>query len=239
MITLWNAIFYKPLYNALVFLVDFLPSHSLFIAVIILTLIVRLIISPLSYKALKTQIKTKALQPKINKIKETISDKQEQARKTFEMYKKEGVNPFSSFFLILIQLPIILALYWVFKDGSIEIDPSVLYSFISVPETISFTSFGIDLAQKSYILAFLTGLTQYIHLSRSASMKQVDLGNKKTEQEKMMQTVGKSMKYTMPFVFTIVAFIAGGALALYWTTSNIFMIIQEWYLQKKLKKQTT
>jgi membrane protein insertase Oxa1/YidC/SpoIIIJ len=70
-------------------------------------------------------------------------------------------------------------------------------------------------------------------------MKQVDLGNKKTEQEKMMQTVGKSMKYTMPFVFTIVAFIAGGALALYWTTSNIFMIIHEWYLQNKLKKQTT
>ena len=96
MITLWNIIFYKPLYNALVFLVDILPSHSLFIAVVILTFVVRLIISPLSYKALKTQIRTKALQPKINKIKETITDKQEQARKTFEMYKEEGVNPFSS-----------------------------------------------------------------------------------------------------------------------------------------------
>lgn len=237
MITLWNIIFYKPLYNALVFLVDILPSHSLFIAVVILTFVVRLIISPLSYKALKTQIRTKALQPKINKIKETITDKQEQARKTFEMYKEEGVNPFSSILLILVQLPIILALYWVFRDGSIEIDPTILYSFIQFPETISFTSFGIDLAEKSYLLAFLTGLTQYIHLSRSASMKQVDLGSKSTDQEKMMQSVGKSMKYMMPVIFTVVAFIAGGALALYWTTSNIFMIIQEWYLQKKLKQE--
>ncbi|MFT6361585.1 MAG: YidC/Oxa1 family membrane protein insertase [Candidatus Paceibacteria bacterium] len=237
MITLWNSIFYNPLYNALVWLVDTLPNNSLFIAVIILTIIVRLIISPLSYKSLKTQIQTKALAPKLKELKEKITDKQEQAKATFALYKEHGVNPFSSFLLILVQFPIIIALYWVFRDGGIEIDPGVLYSFVSVPETIISTFLGFDLAEKSYVLAFLTGLTQYIHLSRSASFKQMDAGGKQTEQEKMMAMVGKSMKYTMPIMITVFAYVIGGAVALYWVTSNLFMIAQEWYIQRRLKQK--
>lgn len=237
MITLWNILFYKPLYNGLVYLVDILPNHSMFIAVIVLTIIVRFIISPLSYKALKTQINTKALQPQINIIKDTITDKQEQARATFALYKKNGVNPFSSFLLILVQFPIIIALYWVFRDGGVEIDPTLLYSFVPAPETVNLTSFGIDLTEKSYLLALLTGLTQYIHLSRSASFRQVDTGAKKTQQEEMMAMVGKSMKYTMPIMITIFSFIIGGAVALYWVTSNIFMIFQETFIQKRIEKK--
>jgi len=238
MIALWNTIFYNPLYNALVWLVDTLPNHSLFIAVIILTIIVRLIISPLSYKALKTQIQTKALAPKLKELKAKITDKQEQAKATFALYKEHGVNPFSSFLLILVQFPIIIALYWVFRDGGIEVDPEILYSFVSAPETIVSTMFGFDLAEKSYVLAFLTGLTQYIHLSRSASFGQMNTtGGTQTEQEKMMSMIGKSMKYTMPIMITIFAYIIGGAVALYWVTSNVFMIVQEWYIQRRLKQK--
>jgi len=237
--SLWNLFFYKPLYNALFWLVDVLPQNSLFIAVVILTIIVRFIISPLSYKALRTQIKTKALQPKLNEIKKTITDKQEQARATLELYKEHGVNPFSSLFLVLIQLPIILGLYWVFRDGGLEIDLTILYSFISAPENISLTTFGIDLAQKSYLLAALAGLTQYIHISRSASFKQMGDQGSQTDQEQMMAMVGKSMKLTMPIVITVVAYIIGGAVALYWVTSNIFMIIQEHFIQKKLQQEKT
>ena len=119
MIHLWNLIFYKPLYNALFGLVDVLPNSSLFLAVIILTLIVRIIISPLSYKALKTQLKTKAIQPQLRAVRKETDDKQEQARRTLEIYKKNGVNPFSSFLLLLVQFPIIIALYWVFRDGGL------------------------------------------------------------------------------------------------------------------------
>lgn len=239
MIYLWNLLFYKPLYNGLVFLVDALPNNSLFIAVVLLTILVRLIISPLSYKAIRTQIKTKKLQPQLKEIKKTISDKQEQAKKTLEVYKKEGINPFSSFLLILVQFPIILALYWVFRDGGVEIDPESLYSFISIPENISFTTFGIDLAQKSILLAALTGITQYIHLSLSASFKDMGANNNdQTEQEKMFAMVGKSMKYTMPIMITIFAYVIGGAVALYWVTSNVFMIFQEKVIQNKLKNQS-
>lgn len=239
MITLWNIIFYKPLYNGLVALVDVVPNHSLFIAVVILTLLVRFIIAPLSYKALRTQLKTKALQPQLQSIKKNIADKQEQAKKTLEIYKENGVNPFSSFLLILVQFPIIIALYWVFKDGGVEVDPSLLYSFIPTPEFITKTSFGIDLAQKSYLLAALAGITQYIYLHLSSNFKPAEGVTEQSDQEKMMAMVGKSMKFTMPIMITIFSYIIGGAVALYWVTSNLFMIGQERYLARKLKQEKT
>lgn len=230
-------LFYKPLYNTLVFLVDSFPGHSLFFAVIILTIIVRLIISPLSYKSIKTQLQTKALQPKLRKIKEDYPDKQEQGKKTLELYREYGVNPFSGFLLLLIQFPIIIALYLVFRNGGVAIDPNILYSFISFPEEVSLVSFGFDLTQKSYFLAFLTGFSQYIYLSiSSAFRKSHEDFSQQTEQERMMNMVGNSMKYSMPIMITIFAYITGGAVALYWATSNIFMIVQELYIQKKLKK---
>lgn len=235
MISLWNTIFYEPLYNALFFLVSTVPGNSLFLSIIILTVIVRFIISPLSYKAIRTQLKTKLLQPELKKIKK-IEDKQEQAKETLALYKKHGVNPFSSFLLILVQLPIILALYWVFKDGGIEIDPSILYSFVSEPKEVIHTALGLDLTKKSLILAFLTGLTQYLYLSTASTMKKTELDSDASDQEKIMQSVQQSMKYAMPIMITIFAYIIGGAVALYWLTSNIFMLAQEHYIQKKIKK---
>lgn len=235
--TLWLSLIYKPLYNILVFFVDYVYNHSMFISVILLTVLVRFIIYPLSYKAVKTQIQTKKIQPELKRIKKEITDKQEQARATMELYKKYGINPFSSFFVMLIQLPIILALYWVFKDIGGGVDTQLLYSFISQPETINLHTFGFDLTQKSYILAFLTGLTQFIYLKLSTATKNNDNSDQKTDQEKIMANVGQSMKYTMPIMITVFSYMIGGAVALYWVTSNIFMVFQELYIQKKLKRK--
>ena len=166
------------------------------------------------------------------------SKKQEQAKKTLEIYKKHGVNPFSSFLLLLVQFPIIIALYWVFRDGGLEVDPELLYYFVKIPGDIMRESLGIDLAGKSYILALLAGLTQYIHLSRSQSFKNQTADDENaSEQEKMMAKVGSSMKYFMPIMITVFAYIIGAAVALYWVTSNIFMIIQEHFIYKKINSQ--
>lgn len=236
MVTLWNILFYKPLYNSLVALVNILPEHSLLFAVVILTIIVRFIISPLSYKSIKTQIQNKKIQPVINEMKENTPDKQEQAKKTLEIYKKHGVNPFSSFLLVLVQFPIIIALYWVFRDGGASIDPEQLYAFIRLPELVNTTTLGLDLTQKSYLLAALTGITQFIYISLSSGFKNQP-SKKQSEQEKVMVMVGKSMKFTLPIMVTIFAYVIGSAVAIYWITSNIFMIFQERYIQKRLKNK--
>jgi YidC/Oxa1 family membrane protein insertase len=234
MISLWNAIFYLPLYNALFFLVDILPQHSLFLAVVLLTIIVKFILWPLSYKAIRSQLKVKLLEPKLNDIKK-IQDRQEQAKKTLELYRENKVNPFSSFLLILVQLPIILALYWVFRDGGVTIDSNLLYPFVKEPSLINTVFFGFDLTQKSIILSFLTGFTQYYYLATATATKQSKLSETATDQEKTMYAFQKSMQYMMPIMITVFSYIVGGAVALYWLTSNIFMIVQERFVQKKLK----
>jgi YidC/Oxa1 family membrane protein insertase len=239
MIYLWNIIFYEPLYNALFWLVGVLPQNSLFIAVIILTIIVRVIISPLSYKALHTQIRTKTIQPELRAIKKETDNKQEQARKTLEVYKKNGINPFSGFLLLLVQFPIIIALYWVFRDGGLEIDPSILYSFVEVPASIMRESFGINLSEQSIVLALLAGVTQYIHLARSQSLNLGQTDESASEQEKMMAKIGSSMKYLMPIAIVFFAYFIGAAVSLYWVTSNIFMIIQEHFIYAKLRARTS
>ncbi len=237
---LWNILFYKPLYNLLVFCMSVFPFHSMFLAVVIITLIVRVILYPLSYKALKTQIGMSRIKGKLKEIQKNYPDKQEQARKTMELYKEHGVNPFSSFLTILIQLPIIIALYRVFQDFAAKgLDPSLLYPFVSIPEAVNLTSFGINLAEKSILLALLTGITQYLYLHISSRLRrEVEEREghvEKTAQEKMMESVGSSMKYTLPIVITIVAYMAGGALALYWFISNLFIILQEKYIHRKLE----
>ncbi len=236
MIYLWNIFFYKPLYNTLALLVDIIPGNSLFIAIIVLTILVRFLIAPLSYKAIKTQIINKKIQPRLNEIKKTISDKQEQAKKILELYREYKINPFSSFLIILIQFPIVIALYWVFKDGSVGFDQNLLYSFIRIPENVYTQGFGLVLDKKSIILAFLVGISQFIQISLSTA-GQNNTYEGQSEQEKIMTQVMSSMKYTMPILVAFFAYAIGPAVSLYWLTSNIFMIFQESILRKKIEKE--
>lgn len=235
MITLWNILFYQPLYNALVFFVGFLPHNSLFLAVVLLTIIVRFIISPLSYKVVKTQIKNKLIEPELREVKK-IKDKQEQAKKTLEIYRREGINPFSSFFLLLIQFPIIIALYLVFRDGGIEINTDLLYSFVDNPGFVN-THWIIDFSKKNLILAFFVGVTQYIYMHRSSKVNQPTLTNDSTEQEKVMALMNGFMKYIIPGMLMIFSYVIGPEVSVYWVTSNLFMIIQELIFHKKLLKK--
>ncbi len=236
---IWYILFYQPLYNALIFFVQVLPFHSMFLAVIILTIIVRIILYPLSYKAVKTQIGMQLMKGEMKEIQERYKeDKQEQAKKTMELYRKYGVNPFSSFLVMLVQFPLIIALYKVFIDFSkYGIKEDVIYPFITKPEMVNFSSFGVHLAEKSIVLALLVGISQYFYFRVSEKVKeQFQTGEKESVKDDPMQMVGKSMKYTMPIIVTIFSYMLGGALALYWFVSNLFLIAQEWYIGKRMLK---
>src|SRR3989344_2650113 len=132
----YNEILFKPLFNALVFLAGNVPFKDLGIAVIVLTIIVRFAIFPFTHKSVKTQAKMREVEPELKKIREETNGKQEeQARRTMEIYKKHGISPFSGCLLLLVQLPILIALYQLFmKDITANID--FLYPFVSFPEQI-------------------------------------------------------------------------------------------------------
>jgi len=233
---LWNTLFYDPLYNSLVFLISIVPWHDVGFAVIILTLVVKLILFPLSKKSIISQVKMKKLEPELKKIKDNFKDKQEQAKKTMALYKENKINPFSGFFLILLQLPIILALYFVFFKG-LSFDQNTLYSFIKVPENINFNFLGlIDMQGKSLFLAVLAGVTQFFQTK--ISMQAVPpAGPEKSFKNELMKSMNMQMRYVLPVFIAFVAYQISAAVALYWVVSNLFTIGQEIFVIKKIRQK--
>jgi len=135
----FHAVVYNPIYNALVFFVGAIPTHDVGLAVIIVTLVVRIILYPLSRRAVVAQMKMKELAPAIDKLKAELKDKpDEQSRAILALYKEKDVHPFAGFLLLLIQLPILFGLYFVFARGGLPaIHTELLYSFVHAPSSVN------------------------------------------------------------------------------------------------------
>src|SRR6185503_21332725 len=115
MISFLKTIIYIPLYNFLLVLLNYIPTHDVGIAIVILTILVKLILYPVSKKAAVTQFLMKKHDPELQLLKEKYkANKEEQAIQIMAFYKKYQVNPFSSILTIFIQIPIIYSLYHIF-----------------------------------------------------------------------------------------------------------------------------
>lgn len=228
-----------PLYNGLVFLISIVPFADVGIAVIILTIFVKLVILPLSIKAVRTQILVKELEPTLREIREKHKDnKQKQAEQTMSLYKEKGINPFSSFFLILIQIPIIFSLYWVFFKGGLPvINEEILYSFVRIPEVVNIEFLGlIDVTGKSIFLALLAGITQFFQARLSLPAMKPRTKNASMKED-FARSFQLQMRYVLPVIVVFIAYTISAAIALYWATSNIFAIGQELLVMRRIKKQ--
>ncbi len=246
---MYNQFIFLPLYNGLVGIMNIIPGIDVGVAVIIFTCIVKFILFPLSKKALLTQVRMKSVEPEANKIRKQYADnKQEQAMKIMALYKEKGIQPFASILLIIIQLPILIALISVFYKIIPEVQPELLYSFLSVPHA-SPTLFGLDLTEKSLILALITGVIQYFQLKYSvAARQQQDMadktlkdGGKLDPASQMANSMNTQMKYILPVLaFVSVYWIipasfpqAASIIAIYWSVSSLFTLAQEIYIKKK------
>ncbi|MEZ4210777.1 MAG: YidC/Oxa1 family membrane protein insertase [Candidatus Paceibacterota bacterium] len=233
---MFTTIFYEPIYNALVFLVNSIPGGDIGLAVILLTLIIKFILLPLHRKAIVSQIKLKQLEPKINEIKEKYTDKQEQAAKTFELYKQEKINPLSGCLPILIQLPIIFALYKVFLNGFDFSSAEHLYSFIKSPESVNINFLGFfDLTAKNLFLSVLAGITQFFQIDLAVK-RNPQTKNDGTMQANISNMMSKQMRFIMPVFVGFISYQISGAIALYWSVNNIFTTVQEVLINKKMAK---
>lgn len=231
---MFHTIFYQPLFNALVALTAIIPGHDLGLAVILLTLVVKVALIPISHKTIKTQKKMKELEPAMTKIKQDNKDQQEQAMKIMDLYKEHGVNPFSGVFLMFIQLPIILALFFVFKEGVDLLSPDI-YSFITKPELINQNLFGfIDLTQKSLFLAFLVGITQFIQVQLSIPPAPArEKGQEVSFGDSLAQNMAFQARYILPIIIMFISYTLNTAVSLYWIVNNVFTIVHELYVKRK------
>lgn len=224
----FNTIFYHPIYNLLIFLYTTVPGRDLGIAIILLTIIVKLVLWPLSTKALRSQKALSEIQPKLEALKKEYGDRQEElAKAMMALYSKEKVSPFSSCLPILIQLPVFIALYHALSQGLKSSGFEVLYPFVTNPGTITPTFLGfMDLAAPSIALAVLAGITQYFQAKMMITRQQP----KKTPgaaDEQMLATMNKQMLYMMPVLTVVLGWKLPAGLSLYWLMTNALTIAQQ------------
>lgn len=229
LISAFNLILYQPLFNALILLYEYLPGRDFGTAVVVLTFLIRLILYPSMAQSLKSQRVLSGLQPKIQEIqKKYKQDLSRQSRAIIELYRKEKISPLSGIFPLLIQLPVLIALYRLFWKGVGAKEMSYLYSFIPNPGKIdpTFLNF-LNLAQPSMVLAILAGVFQYLQskgmiISQPASQKSLEKGG--TRFSDMLQ---KQMLYFFPIFTVFILWNLPSALGLYWLTTTIFSIVQQ------------
>ncbi len=232
---LFNTVLYQPLFNGLIVLYVFLPGHDFGLSIIILTLLIRLILYPVMASSIRMQKVMAEIQPKIKEIQQKFKDDKERLLKeTMALYKENKLNPFGSFLPLLIQLPILFALYRVFGQGLNPDEMSNLYSFIPNPGSIDPTFLGlINLSQPSVILAVLAGVAQFFQTKMTmAKQKHTDKSDRAAQFSNVMQ---KQMLYFFPLFTVLILWKFPAAIGLYWVTTSLFTIVQQYVIFKKQK----
>lgn len=229
LIEIFNKVLFQPLFNALVLLYNFLPGNDFGIAVIALTVLIRLALYPLMAKSLKSQKVFSELQPKIKEIQQKFKDnKSKQAEEMVKLYKEAKMNPLSGFLPLLIQLPLLIALYQVFWKGLQPEAMNNLYAFIPNMGQIDPSFLGIiNLSQASMFLAVLAGTFQFIQ-TKTMNPK----SKKKGKTNKMTDMMQKQMLYFFPFFTIVILLRLPAAIALYWIVTSLFSIGQQRSINK-------
>lgn len=232
----YNAVFYHPIFNLLIGFYNAIPGHDIGLAIILLTVTVKLVMWPLQASALRSQKALTDLQPKVEELKKRYPGKENQeelAKEMMALYSKEKVNPAASCLPLLIQLPVFIALYHALSAGLKSGGFDALYPFVQNPGTINPTLFGLlDLAVPNPVLAILAGIAQYFQAKMMVTRQQ-PRGTPGGGDEQMLATMNKQMVYMMPAMTVIIGWTLPGGLALYWFVMSALTVLQQWYFFKK------
>jgi YidC/Oxa1 family membrane protein insertase len=251
MIFLFNEFIYRPLYNLLILTYNIVPPHDFGIAIIIVTLLIKFALVPLSRKQIESQKKMQELQPKIKEVQNKHkNDKEKQSKALMELYKTHKTNPFSGCLPMIVQLVFLIAIYRVFfniSNAGLAVDASGLYSFVHNPGTIKHLFLGtvdlssvLNLSQLTIsslphiILVILAAGSQYIQTKML--MARQPAKETKAGENDFSQIMSKQMLYLGPLLTLFIGIKFPAGLALYWLVSTSFMIAQQYYLQKKDEK---
>ena len=177
------------------------------VSIIIVTILIKIALLPLTLKQDKSMKEMKKIQPELEKLKEKYAnDKQMLNIKTMELYKEHKVNPLGGCLPLLIQLPILIALFGVLRNGIIPQDSSFLW--LKLPDKDPY-----------YILPILNGAVSFF-------------------QQKLMGSADsnpqmKNMMYIFPIMMIMISYKMPSGLQLYWLTSSILAVVQQYFIMKK------
>lgn len=234
---MYQDFIFQPLYNLLVYIVDLLPGHQVWVSVALLTLLVKIVLIPLYRKQIRTQYVMSHAMPKIKAIQEKYKDKKDQisqqamAKETMAIWGEYKLNPLTPFMILIVQMPVLFALYQIFFSG-IQAHKDLLYTNNLIPEFLNQTFFGIELSSRSIILAILAGLTMFI-------LNWIMFQNKdpKIEESEFQKSLNLQMKYFLPIVIGAVSYFTPAVVAIYIVVGNLFGIAQEYWIRRPLEKK--
>ncbi len=230
MIAFFTTVFYDPIFNLLVWLYNVVPGQDLGIAIILLTLIVKIVFHPLSKKSIKAQRQLQDINPEIEKIKEKYKDdKDKMGPELMALYKERKINPFSSCLPMLIQLPFLFAIYRVFYNGLTNDNAmDSLYTFVANPGPLNQVAFGfLNLADKNIWLAVLAGAGQYWQGKMMMDTKAKGAAG----------AMSKQMIYFMPIITVVIGSQFPAGLTLYWFLTTVFTVLQQYIVLGFKKKK--
>lgn len=232
----------KPLFNSLLFIASFMPGHNLGLAIIVLTILVKILLLVPNQHALEGQKKIQSVQPQMEEIKKKYpGDPKKVQEETMKLWKEMKINPLQSCLPTLLQFPILIGLFYVINDGvTIETSRHLLYSFyVSLPaDFLGHTFLGFDLLKPSLVVfPILLVVLQFIQMKMMLAKK------KKSTTEIVVQPAGKKpkididqqtiMTYILPFMIGFFALKFPVAVSLYWGVSTVFGIGQQWVVMRK------
>lgn len=177
------------------------------IAIILLTVAIKLLMYPLTVKQVKSMKAMQDIQPKMKALQEKYKGNPEKLNKELAtLYKEAGVNPLAGCLPLIVQMPFLIAIFFAIRD----------YQYAQQPPSFLWMT---DLAQPdpTYILPVLSAVTTYIQQKQTTS--------EMTQQNKMMMIF-------MPLFIGYISLTFPGGLVLYWVVSNIFQIIQQWFMYR-------
>lgn len=234
MIALYNALFYRPLLNILIFFYQTIAFRDLGLAIIFLTVLIRVVLYPLFQKSIRNQMMMEHIQPEVKKIQERHRDSYEkQGKAMMELYREYKVNPLSNFLFLLIQLPILIALFRIILNAPTPEILSGAYGFIQSPDTLNPYFLGlINLTKTNILIVVLATAATYIQGQTSlARTREAGKGKEPTSAQK----VSRNLVYIMPAVTFLVLFRLPAAIGLYWLVTSLFSIFQQHNINKKLR----
>jgi YidC/Oxa1 family membrane protein insertase len=236
---MWETYFIQPILNALIAFYNLVGDMGL--AIILLTIAIQLLLAPLYKKQIESQKALKEIQPKMKEIqKKHKDDKEKQSKELLKLYQEEGVNPAGGCLPLLIQFPIFIAVYYVFRSYINVESLDLLYSFISRPEILDTNFLGIlDMtATGSIYIALVAGITTYFQIVTMPGQQEAEKKDKdKKEDDKsdfssqLTTMMSKQMKGFMPIMSFVIVLQFPAAIGVYWTTRNLFTLAQNYLIK--------
>lgn len=209
------------------------------LAIIALTVVIRLLFYPAFAASIRTQMGMQAAQPLLDEInKKYKDDPTEKTKQTMAVFKERGIRPFSSLLALFIQIPVFIALYFAFfSEGLPRINPDLLYSFVQVPPVVNTMFLGVLdlLSPHNILLVVVVGGLQYLVAYFSIlRMPKSSLSPERAAAHHMQQRL---MLYFLPAFMAFFSYYLPAGVGLYFAATSLISLGQEWVIRKQLERK--